>query len=95
VVDLTVEPELENIDVVGRMFGDWSIHALGSSKSLDNTSKEVTILNSFSRSLLNNVYMTICFLLNGKTWVLRLVFLELQFLEIQNLLKMANCELFK
>jgi hypothetical protein len=39
--------------------------------------------------------MTICFLLNGKTWVLRLVFLELQFLEIQNLLKMANCELFK
>lgn len=95
VVDLTVEPELENNDAVGRMFGDWSVHALGSSKSLDNTSKEVTILNSFSRSLLNNVYMTICFLLNGKTWVLRLVFLELQFLEIQNLLKMANCELFK
>jgi hypothetical protein len=50
VVDLTVEPELENIDVVGRMFGDWSIHALGSSKSLDNTSKEVTILNSFLRA---------------------------------------------
>jgi hypothetical protein len=45
-----VEPELENIDVVGRMFGDWSIHALGSSKSLDNTSKEVTILNSFLRA---------------------------------------------
>jgi sentrin-specific protease 1 len=94
VVDLTVEPELENNDAVGRMFGNWSVPALGSSKSpekkatfyeephgrrlqesgfkklklaelpdpLDNTSKEVTILNSFSRSLLNNLYMTICFL---------------------------------
>lgn len=33
VVDLTAEPELENIDAVGRMFGDWSVPALGSSKS--------------------------------------------------------------
>ncbi|ONM26145.1 Ubiquitin-like-specific protease ESD4 [Zea mays] len=33
VVDLTVEPELENNDAVGRMFGDRSVPALGSSKS--------------------------------------------------------------
>ncbi|OQU90458.1 hypothetical protein SORBI_3002G413600 [Sorghum bicolor] len=35
VVDLTVEPELENIDVVGRRIGDWSVPALGSSRSLE------------------------------------------------------------
>lgn len=34
VVDLTVEPELQNIDVVGRRIGDSSVPALGSSRSL-------------------------------------------------------------
>ncbi|XP_066398280.1 ubiquitin-like-specific protease ESD4 isoform X1 [Miscanthus floridulus] len=35
VVDLTVEAELENIYVVGRRNGDWSVPALGSSRSLE------------------------------------------------------------